>query len=74
MQRYSAQQYLRSAEEMEALFSDLPSAIENTVEISKRCTVKLDLGNNYLPNFPIPDGSLLKLIYLIYHKQDWKSG
>ncbi len=54
---YSAEQYLRSAEEMEALFSDLPQAIQNTVEISKRCNVMLDLGNNYLPNFPIPDGS-----------------
>ncbi|STY29676.1 DNA polymerase III, alpha chain [Legionella wadsworthii] len=59
-QVYSAQQYLRSADEMLALFSDLPSAIENTVEISKRCTVKLDLGNNYLPNFPIPDGSTVE--------------
>jgi DNA polymerase-3 subunit alpha len=52
--RYSPQQYLRSAEEMELLFKDLPSAIQNTVEISKRCNVTLDLGNNYLPNFPIP--------------------
>ncbi|MCE0724206.1 MULTISPECIES: DNA polymerase III subunit alpha [Legionella] len=60
VQKYSAEQYLRSADEMIALFSDLPSAIENTVEISKRCTVKLDLGNNYLPNFPIPDGSTVE--------------
>ncbi|WP_454784058.1 DNA polymerase III subunit alpha [Legionella sp. WA2024007413] len=59
-QKYSAQQYLRSADEMIALFSDLPSAIQNTVEITKRCTVKLDLGNNYLPNFPIPDGSTVE--------------
>lgn len=59
-QRYSPQQYLRSAEEMEALFSDLPSAITNTVEISKRCSLKIDLGNNYLPNFPIPDGSTVE--------------
>lgn len=59
-QRYSAQQYLRSAEEMEVLFADLPSALQNTVEISKRCTVKLDLGNNYLPNFPIPEGSTVE--------------
>ena len=57
VERYSDQQYLRSAEEMEALFSDLPSAIANTVEISTRCTLKIDLGNNYLPNFPIPEGS-----------------
>jgi len=54
---YSAEQYLRSADEMTSLFKDLPQALENTVQISLRCTTKLDLGNNYLPNFPIPDGS-----------------
>jgi len=63
--RYSPQQYLRSAEEMEQLFSDLPSAIKNTVEISKRCNVKLNLGNNYLPNFPTPEGSTVEE-YLCY--------
>ncbi len=57
---YSAQQYLRSAEEMCELFSDLPQALQNTVEISKRCTVKLDLGKNYLPNFPVPAGSTIE--------------
>ncbi|KTD48304.1 DNA polymerase III subunit alpha [Legionella quateirensis] len=60
VQQYSSQQYLRSADEMEALFADLPSAIANTVEISKRCNVKLNLGNNYLPNFPIPQGSTVE--------------
>ncbi|BCA96114.1 DNA-directed DNA polymerase [Legionella antarctica] len=60
VQRHSSQQYLRSAEEMEALFSDLPSAVTNTVEISKRCSLKIDLGNNYLPNFPIPTGSTVE--------------
>ena len=53
---YSDQQYLRSPEEMIELFKDIPSAIENTIEIAKRCTVTLTLGKNYLPDFPIPDG------------------
>lgn len=57
---YSKAQYLRSAKEMIELFSDLPQAIANTVEIAKRCTVKLDLGNNYLPRFPIPEGSTVE--------------
>lgn len=57
VRQYSPAQYLRSADEMVALFHDLPQALENTVEISKRCTLKLDLGNNYLPNFPIPQES-----------------
>ena len=53
---YSEQQYLRSADEMVELFSDIPEAIENTIEIAKRCTVTLTLGKNYLPEFPIPEG------------------
>ncbi|GAB1261426.1 DNA polymerase III subunit alpha [Aurantivibrio plasticivorans] len=54
--RYSEQQYLRSAEEMTALFSDIPEAIQNTVEIAKRCTLNITLGKNFLPAYPIPDG------------------
>ncbi len=57
---YSPKQYLRSADEMAALFSDLPSALENTLEITKRCSLEMDLGNNYLPNFPIPEGSTVE--------------
>ncbi len=53
---YSEQQYLRSPEEMIELFSDIPEAIENTVEIAKRCNLELTLGKNYLPDFPVPDG------------------
>ncbi len=53
---YTEQQYLRTADEMAELFSDIPSAIENTVEIAKRCNVQLDLGTYYLPKYPIPAG------------------
>ncbi|CAA6804865.1 MAG: DNA polymerase III alpha subunit (EC, partial [uncultured Thiotrichaceae bacterium] len=53
---YSPQQYLRTAEEMSELFSDIPEALENSVEIAKRCSVTLTLGKNYLPDFPIPEG------------------
>ncbi|MDX2422217.1 MAG: DNA polymerase III subunit alpha [Amphritea sp.] len=56
---YSEQQYLRSAEEMVELFSDIPSAVENTVEIAKRCNVELDLGTYYLPKYPIPEGKTM---------------
>ncbi len=54
--RYSPEQYLRSPEEMQVLFQDLPEALQNTVEISKRCTVELNLGKNFLPQFPVPSG------------------
>ncbi|MDH0747541.1 DNA polymerase III subunit alpha [Pseudomonas sp. GD03842] len=53
---YSDQQYLKSAEEMVELFSDLPDAVQNTVEIAKRCNIDVRLGKHFLPNFPIPDG------------------
>jgi DNA polymerase-3 subunit alpha len=54
--RYSDQQYLRSPAEMAELFADIPEALENTVEIAKRCNVELTLGKNFLPDFPIPEG------------------
>ncbi len=53
---YSAEQYLRSPEEMQELFEDLPEAIDNTLEIARRCNVSLTLGKNYLPDFPVPEG------------------
>lgn len=53
--KYSPQQYLRSSEEMRELFSDIPEAIENTVEIAKRCNVTVRLGEYFLPKFPTGD-------------------
>lgn len=53
---YTNQQYLRSPEEMMELFSDLPEALENTVEIAKRCNVTIQLGEYFLPDFPVPKG------------------
>jgi len=54
--RYSDQQYLRTADEMTELFSDIPEALENTLEIAKRCTVDIQMGKYFLPEYPIPDG------------------
>ncbi|MBV1914610.1 MAG: DNA polymerase III subunit alpha [Pseudomonadales bacterium] len=54
--RHSDQQYLRSAEEMRLLFADVPVALQNSVEIAKRCNLELTLGENYLPDYPIPEG------------------
>ena len=50
--RYSDQQYLRTSEEMVELFADIPEAIENTVEIAKRCNVTVRLNEYFLPQFP----------------------
>ena len=49
---YSQQQYLRSEQEMCELFSDIPEALENSVEIAKRCNVTVRLGEYFLPAFP----------------------
>lgn len=53
---YTEQQYFRTQEEMCELFADIPEALENSVEIAKRCTVTLHLGKNFLPRFPVPPG------------------
>ncbi|EIL92584.1 DNA polymerase III subunit alpha [Rhodanobacter fulvus Jip2] len=53
---YSDQQYLTTPEEMAALFADLPEALENTVELAKRCNLELKFGTYYLPDFPVPGG------------------
>ncbi len=53
--RYSNQQYLKSTEEMKILFFDIPEALENTLEIAKRCNVQVSLGEVFLPKFPVPD-------------------
>ncbi|AFP85314.1 DNA polymerase III subunit alpha [secondary endosymbiont of Ctenarytaina eucalypti] len=51
-QNYSPQQYMRSEEEMCELFSDLPEALINSVEIARRCNVTIRLGKHFLPQFP----------------------
>jgi DNA polymerase-3 subunit alpha len=53
---YSENQYLRSPEEMAELFSDVPTALQNTVEIARRCSLDLKLGDSVLPAFPVPSG------------------
>ncbi|ORU91138.1 MAG: DNA polymerase III subunit alpha [Cycloclasticus sp. symbiont of Poecilosclerida sp. N] len=53
---HTKQHYVKSQEEMLELFSDLPEALENSVEIAKRCNIKLSLGDNFLPNFPVTEG------------------
>ncbi|MDC6485018.1 DNA polymerase III subunit alpha [Luminiphilus sp.] len=57
---YSDQQYLRSPEEMAELFSDLPEALANTVEIARRCSVTIPLGEPSLPDFPVPEGTTIE--------------
>ncbi len=52
---YTNQQYVRSSEEMEDLFSDIPEAITNSFNIAQRCNVEFNLGKNFLPYFPVDE-------------------
>lgn len=54
---YTEEQYLKSAAEMQELFSDIPEALENSVEIARRCSLELELDQIYLPEFQISEGS-----------------
>ena len=56
--RYQTDQaYFRSTAEMCQLFKDYPEALESTLEVAEKCNLKLELGRNHMPQFPIPEGS-----------------
>ncbi|MBI4758587.1 MAG: DNA polymerase III subunit alpha, partial [Chloroflexi bacterium] len=48
--------YLRSPQEMEAIFSEVPKALDNTRVIAEACNLKLDSGRLHLPEFAVPHG------------------
>ncbi len=55
--RYHGDQYyLKTADEMKALFKDEPDAIKNSIEIAERCNVEMDFSKTYLPKFTPPEG------------------
>jgi DNA polymerase-3 subunit alpha len=56
---YTEEQYFKTQAEMLELFADLPEALENSLEIAKRCNIELTLGKNFLPDFPTPPGMTL---------------
>ncbi|HUH38198.1 MAG TPA: DNA polymerase III subunit alpha, partial [Spongiibacteraceae bacterium] len=59
VRRYSQEQYLKSPAEMAELFADIPEALANSVEIARRCSVTIQLGTYYLPEYPVPEGMTL---------------
>ena len=53
----SFEMYLKTPEEMAALFGGVPGALENTLKINEMCSaLKLELGKPMLPQFPLPEG------------------
>lgn len=57
MKYEGGQYYVKSEEEMKALFSFIPEAIENTEKIAKRCNVEISFGEYHLPEYPVPEGT-----------------
>ncbi len=54
--RLTPDYYFKSADEMQALFADLPEAVENTLVIAKRCAFMAETRAPILPPFPCPEG------------------
>ena len=54
--QFTPEQYFKTQAEMAELFADIPQALENAVEIARRCSLKIELGKSRLPLFPTPEG------------------
>ena len=55
--RYEPQNfYLRTTEEMAALFPEYPEAVENTGKIAEMCNIEFTFGKYHLPEFKLPEG------------------
>jgi len=53
---FTPEQYFKSQAEMAQLFADVPQALENALEIARRCSLEIELGRSRLPAFPTPPG------------------
>ena len=54
--RFTPEQYFKRQDEMAKLFADIPHALQNSIEIARRCNLSIELGKSRLPAFPTPDG------------------
>ena len=58
--RYTGDQFfLKTADQMAAVFKDYPEALRNTVLVAERCNVTIPKGQNHLPSFAVPEGASL---------------
>jgi DNA polymerase-3 subunit alpha len=58
--RYTGDQFfLKTAEQMAAVFADHPDALRNTLLVAERCNVTIPKGQNHLPSFGVPEGFTL---------------
>jgi DNA polymerase-3 subunit alpha len=56
---FTPEQHFKTQEEMALLFADIPQALQNSVEIARRCNLEIELGRSRLPAFPTPPGVTL---------------
>ncbi len=61
VRKFTREQYFKSSGQMQSLFSDLPAALANTLEIARRCNLSLSLGKPQLPDFPTPEVNGLRM-------------
>lgn len=69
VRRFNEQQCFKTQAEMAALFADMPAALQNSVEIAKRCNLQLELGKPKLPNFPTPAGVTIDEFLVMQSKE-----
>lgn len=66
---FNKEMYLKSTEEMNELFADIPVALENTSIIAQKCNIHLDLNKPKLPHFPTPENmSINEYFHFLSHE------
>ena len=74
VKRFSREQYFKTQAQMQALWADVPSAVANTVQIARRCSLHLVLGKPRLPDFPTPVVDGVQLPIDAYFRQESVAG
>ena len=69
VRKFTREQYFKSSAQMAQLFADIPSALANTLEIARRCNLKLELGKPRLPNYPTPEVGGVRMPIDAYFRQ-----
>jgi DNA polymerase-3 subunit alpha len=70
--RYTGDQFfLKTAEQMAAVFRDVPEALRNTTRIAERCNVTIPTGQNHLPSFGVPEGLSLDQYFEQVARDGW---
>ena len=69
MRMDTRQLYVKSEDEMRALFAACPDAVDRTQEIADRCNVEFEFGVTRLPHYPVPEGeTALSMLTRLTHE------